>query len=76
MVKKTGDAARSDYSEEAIKLVVDGKAELFVELENRVLDAEVARRLSDGGGKTYSDASVRGAAAKAAAVLDENDGWE
>ena len=46
------------------------------ELEDRVLDAEVARRLSDGGIKTYSDASVRGAAAKAAAVLDENDGWE
>jgi PHD/YefM family antitoxin component YafN of YafNO toxin-antitoxin module len=46
------------------------------ELEDRLLDAEVARRLALGNIKTYSDASVRGKAAKAAAVLDENDGWE
>lgn len=46
------------------------------DLEEHLLDAEVALRLSMGEVKTYSDVSVRGHAANAVPVLDSNDGWE
>jgi len=46
------------------------------DLEDRLLDSEVARRLAERNVKTYSDAKVRGNAAKATPVLDNNDGWE
>ena len=46
------------------------------DLEERLLDAEVAQRLSASNVKLYSDASVRGKIAKVIPVLDEYDGWE
>ncbi|MCL1847745.1 MAG: hypothetical protein FWF91_07275 [Coriobacteriia bacterium] len=46
------------------------------ELEDRLLDIEVAQRLSRNKVKVYSDVSVRGKEAKEPPVLDEYDGWE
>jgi PHD/YefM family antitoxin component YafN of YafNO toxin-antitoxin module len=46
------------------------------DLEDRLIEAETARRLSLTDVKTYSDASVRGKAATITPVLDDSDGWE
>lgn len=46
------------------------------ELEELLLDAEVARRLSATDVSIYSDASVRGKVSQLSCDLDKNDGWE
>ena len=46
------------------------------ELEERLLDVEVARRLAASNVDVYSDNSVRGILANSTPKLDTNDDWE
>ncbi|MDR1083018.1 MAG: type II toxin-antitoxin system Phd/YefM family antitoxin [Coriobacteriales bacterium] len=46
------------------------------ELEDRLIDAEAARRLADTSVKTYTDAEVRGERSALSLPLDADDGWE
>jgi hypothetical protein len=61
-------------------MLTQGQFEGFVrrieELEDRLLDAEVARRLADTSARTYTDTEVRGDRSATIAPLDADDGWE
>jgi len=46
------------------------------DLEDRLLDAEAAKRLSSKKTKVYTDTGVRGSLAKETPTLDKYDGWQ
>jgi 3-methyladenine DNA glycosylase AlkD len=54
----------------------EGFVQHIEELEDRLIDAEVARRLTDVSVKTYRDAEVRGERFAMIPSLDTDDGWE
>jgi PHD/YefM family antitoxin component YafN of YafNO toxin-antitoxin module len=46
------------------------------ELEDRLLEAEAARRLADTSVRTYTDDEVRGNRSTSSPEQDADDGWE
>jgi hypothetical protein len=54
----------------------EGFIQHIEELEDRLIDAETARRLADTSTRTYTDAEVRGNRATSTPHLDADDGWE
>lgn len=68
----------SNRKEEMVVIDMDSYEKLLSkldELEEKVFDIEVIKRLSEGNRDFHCDCEVRGEIANQRPEIDENDGW-